>query len=150
MKKVKDFSFGVVPVYREGGEWKVLIVHQLSHRGGKNRFWIFPKGHSEGVENKEEAALRELQEETGVTAIELEKEKIFSMSYNFKHAGVLVQKTAEFFLGYCDSKDTKITHPKEIIELKWVAFEEAEKLLAHQNSRNILHDVKQFLETKNA
>ena len=62
METKNDISYGVVPLYQDGGEWKVLVIHQISHRG--DRFWIFPKGHGEVGELPAEAALRELHEET--------------------------------------------------------------------------------------
>ncbi len=52
-----------IAVWREG---KVLIVQRGKHP--KQGMWAFPGGHVELGETVRDAALRELQEETGVSA----------------------------------------------------------------------------------
>lgn len=148
MQIKEDSSYGVVPVYFDGTGWKVLVIHQISYRGSNDTFWIFPKGHAEGNETPEISAKRELLEETGVEECILETEQTFTMTYSFRHEGVLINKTVTYFIGYCKNQGTKITQPAEVKELKWVSFEEAERLLAHQNSKDILNSVIAFLNIK--
>jgi len=45
-------------------------VAMVRHRNG-NGAWLFPKGHIDGDESDEEAARREIQEETGLSNLEL-------------------------------------------------------------------------------
>src|SRR3990167_10519187 len=52
----------------EVGNWKVLVTQHSKHKG-----WDFPKGHLEIGESSEDAALREVKEETGVKAEIIEK-----------------------------------------------------------------------------
>lgn len=148
MQIKEDESFGVVPVWWSGNEWKVLVIHQISYRGKNDTFWIFPKGHAEGNETPEAAARRELAEETGVTICRLEKEKTFSMKYSFRHEEIMINKTVEYFIGYCDSQDTEVTQPHEVKEVRWATFKEAKKILAHKNSKDILDSVVSFLAAK--
>lgn len=57
-------SCGVIPYRWAGREKEFLIVYeQLS------KTWSLPKGHMEAGETEEETALRELAEETGLTAV---------------------------------------------------------------------------------
>jgi 8-oxo-dGTP pyrophosphatase MutT (NUDIX family) len=144
MKVIHDKSYGVVPLYVKDGLTKVLLVHQISYRG--DRFWIFPKGHAEVGESALAAALRELQEETGVTEITLDGEKVFSVAYSFVHDGERIEKEVDYYLGYCDTKETNITQPREVAELKWCSLEEAAQLLTHQNSKDVLQQVRECLK----
>jgi 8-oxo-dGTP pyrophosphatase MutT (NUDIX family) len=136
METKQDTSYGIVPLFRNGDVWRVLVVHQISYRG--DDFWIFPKGHAEVDESPEEAAFRELEEETGVTEVALHSGSPISISYSFVHEGVRIEKTVEYFIGICSSQKTNISQPHEIKELKWCSFEEAQNLLTHQNSRDVL------------
>jgi len=136
METKTDISYGVVPIYREGDIWRVLVVHQISYRG--DDFWIFPKGHAEGEETPVAAAARELAEETGVTDIAIDPDTSFTVSYSFVHEGVRIEKTVIYFLGTVYDTTTHISQPHEIKEIKWCSFEEAAGLLSHQNSKEVL------------
>jgi 8-oxo-dGTP pyrophosphatase MutT (NUDIX family) len=75
----RDAAYGVVPILKD--ENKYLVIQS---RSGK---WGFPKGHAEGNEEAFEAALRELQEEVGISKCELVKDTSFSESYIFELNG---------------------------------------------------------------
>jgi 8-oxo-dGTP pyrophosphatase MutT (NUDIX family) len=141
MQTKTDVSYGVVPIIKDGASWKVLLVHQISHRGGKNTFWILPKGHAEAGESPVEAAQRELAEETGVTDVKIQSDSSFDVSYSFVHEGVMINKTVQYFVGECRSQDTKLTQPEEILEIKWFPLKEAKEKVSHKNTREILEQV---------
>lgn len=144
METKSDASFGVVPLYRGSEGLRVLLVHQISYRG--DRFWIFPKGHAEEGESPGETALRELHEETGVTAVSLLSEQHVNIAYSFIHENVRINKTVTYFVGMCEHMQTVITQPDEVTELRWCTFEEALHLLTHQNSKDVLEKVKQSVK----
>lgn len=56
-------SCGVLPFRRNGSEIEILLCYDV-----RPRLWSLPKGHMEAFENEEQTALRELYEETGLTA----------------------------------------------------------------------------------
>jgi bis(5'-nucleosidyl)-tetraphosphatase len=140
-----DQSYGVVPLYRDRDEWKVLLIEQISYRGRQDRFWTFPKGHAEPGETPEVAALRELAEETGITNVTLEQAETFMMTYTFVHEGTTIQKNVFFYLGYVTDSATTVTHPDEIAAVRWCTLEEAKQLLSHENARQLLSEVTSFL-----
>ncbi len=139
METKQDISYGIIPLFHDGDEWRILVVYQISYRG--DDFWTFPKGHAEEGECGKEAALRELREETGITSLTLLDNKKIIISYSYVHDGVDVEKSVEYFVGLCESKDTHISQPNEIKELRWCSHAEAKKLLTHQNSRDVLNNV---------
>ena len=144
MTEETDISYGVVPLFKDKNEWNVLVVHQISYRG--DDFWILPKGHAEGAETPVQAARRELAEEAGVTEVTIPTDTQFSIEYSFTHENSRIHKTVIYFVGLCKTKHNKITQPQEIKELRWCTFTEAQKLLSHQNSRNILKQVQEVVE----
>jgi 8-oxo-dGTP pyrophosphatase MutT (NUDIX family) len=143
METKTDVSFGVVPVFKKDGVWQVLLVHQISYRG--DDFWILPKGHAEPNETPTQTALRELAEETGITDVVLDDDFKVTISYSFVHQDVRIEKTVEYFLGYCRNKDVHISQPHEIKEIRWCTREEAGELLTHQNSKDVLAEVAAFI-----
>jgi 8-oxo-(d)GTP phosphatase len=148
MKKVEqDFSYGVVPLYREGRELKVLLVRQISYFDSANKFWILPKGHAEGSESGIEAAKRELREEAGVVDVEIVPEPTFTTSYSFVHEDVQIDKTVTYFIGWCASQETSVENQKEIEEVRWVSLSEAKELVTYQNSKDLLEQVEGFLNS---
>src|SRR3989344_8017208 len=62
------YSAGGIIVRTSKDGPKVLVTQHSKHKG-----WDFPKGHLEVGETSEQAALREVEEETGVKAEIIEK-----------------------------------------------------------------------------
>jgi 8-oxo-dGTP pyrophosphatase MutT (NUDIX family) len=60
----KPTHAGGIVVRRDGGRVRVLLVTARRSPGE----WVLPKGHIEDDESAEEAAVREVREETGVVA----------------------------------------------------------------------------------
>lgn len=142
MKTITDQSFGVIPIHQLTNEsWEVFVIHQRSHRG--DIYWTFPKGHADTNESPEQAALRELQEETSLRA-ELDTNATFEQSYTFEHEGVLVQKTVQYFLGTVT--DTTYTlQPEEVVAAQWCSFAQARELLTHEASKATLNAAETYL-----
>lgn len=86
-----DVSAGGVVIREERGRRSVLLI---ADRWG---FMAPPKGHLETGETSEEAAVREVQEETGVRAIV--KLELGPMRYRFPgRDGRPIHKTVRYFL----------------------------------------------------
>jgi len=138
-------SFGVVPVYRDGGELKFLVVrHNVGH-------WAFPKGHPEAHETERESALRELREETGITKVELAQDWESLERYQFKGSGKggIIHKTVKYFLGWVGDPAVKILED-ELRDYRWANAREASKLITWLAGRKVLAEALVYLKQSSA
>ena len=106
------------------------------NRGGKLE-WCIPKGHLEPEETKEEAALREVFEETGLKA-EI-TDYLGEVSYTFNQKGKNVSKTVHVFLMEHVSGELTMEHDPnhEASELAWVKLNELVSRLSHGIEKRI-------------
>ena len=143
MQTKTDLSYGVIPIRRVGESWEVFLIHQFSHIG-KNSYWIFPKGHPKGNETPVESALRELKEETDMTAERLLAEPTFKLQYSFTFDGVQIAKTVIFFIGVIADQEFKIDDT-EVKEGGWYSLETATERLDYQDTKQMFSEAKQFI-----
>jgi len=101
----------------------------------KKAGWMLPKGTVEKGETIEEAALREVREETGLQDVRILHE-IGHIRYQFLSRGRPMRKTVYFFL--MKTTDEKLVPGDEFKEARWFSFENAERLMAFENQRDIL------------
>jgi mutator protein MutT len=131
------YSSGVVVFAEQEGEVKYLL---LQHIAGH---WSFPKGKMEGGETKQQAGLRELQEEAGIDAELLPGfEKRFTYQFYDTHKN-LVKKTVYFFVGRASGSEIKLSEEHQ--HFAWVPFNEAFTLVTHDNARDVLCSAHQFI-----
>jgi 8-oxo-dGTP diphosphatase len=93
--------------------------------------WTFPKGKLEKGETEEEAAVREVYEETGLD-VELGRELGF-VSYTDPKGR---PKTVHYWLMRVSGGE--FTPNREVTELRWLSLEAAPELLSYDRDREIL------------
>jgi 8-oxo-dGTP pyrophosphatase MutT (NUDIX family) len=127
----RDFSAGGVVV--RGGQVAVIVPFRRGPSG--ERVLGLPKGHPDGDETAEQAALREVGEETGLE-VELVA-PLGEISYSHQRAGRTVDKTVAFYLMRYRSGSLE-DHDHEIEEARWIGLEEAAAALTFPGEREIV------------
>jgi len=127
----RETSAGGVVYRLEGGEPLFLLIRD-SYRN-----WGFPKGHIEGDEAPDAAALREVIEETGLGEVALDGE-IDTIDWFFRFRGRLVHKVCHFYLMRTDAVDTTPQRTEGITACRWARFDEAARLVSYANAREVL------------
>jgi 8-oxo-dGTP pyrophosphatase MutT (NUDIX family) len=94
-----------------------------------------PKGHLDGDETPEEAARREVAEETGVQADLVDV--LGDVSYVYERRGRRVEKVVRFYLFEYRSGDVA-DHDHEIEEARWVPLRAAAQELSYPGEREMV------------
>jgi 8-oxo-dGTP pyrophosphatase MutT (NUDIX family) len=124
------YSAGII-VYRIENEQLEYLL--LQYGAGH---WDFAKGKIEEGETKEEAALRELREETSLSAeIEPHFEETFSFIFH-DYDKQLAQKTVYFFVG--KAIHHKVVLSPEHIDYVWLPYKKALEKLTYDNAKKVL------------
>ena len=105
--------------------------------------WDFPKGAVEKGESEEQAAKREIWEETGLRINNFLPNFRRVIEYHYRRSKGLSHKQVIFFLARSDKNDVKISYEHSGYE--WLPFEQSVGRLTFDNARNILRDAKVFL-----
>ncbi len=111
---------------------------------GEGKIFCLPKGKIEKSETLQEAALREVKEETGLNGIiekELGKIKYWFYSEEDK---ARVHKTVTFFLIRYESGDTS-DHDTDAEEVRWLPIDDALKIMTYPSERQMVEKAKESL-----
>ena len=133
METRSEVSAGGV-VYRTGDDGtEICLAARRTRRG--DLAWGLPKGLVEPDEAPEEAAVREVLEETGLEAhIE---DDLGTIRYFYVWEGVRVRKQVRFFLMRATGGDVA-THDEEMEDVRWFAIGRAVKRAAYRGEREVL------------
>jgi 8-oxo-dGTP pyrophosphatase MutT (NUDIX family) len=134
----KEESFGVIPLSKASGQWEVFLIQH-----NRGRYWGFPKGHAEANETPEQAAFRELKEETNLDFIRYLQEKPLMEQYYFMKEGRRVFKRVVYYIA--EVGGTVELQKEEIQSGIWVAFPEVLNKVTHSEGRAILLQVEKIL-----
>ena len=106
------------------------------NRGGKLE-WCIPKGHLEKNETSEQAAIREVFEETGLEAQIIES--IGEVNYQFIQDGAKISKTVHVYLMQQTGGKLSFENDphKEASELEWVKVSELLARLSRGNEKRV-------------
>jgi len=138
----REQSAGIVVYHHDIDENKFyyLLLHYI---GGH---WDLPKGKLEEGETLEQAAIREVMEETGLTV-----EPIINFSESFSYYfrdqdRELVDKAVTFFVGMSKTQAVTISHEHQGYE--WLEIGSALERLTYNNARNLIRMVNQFVHAR--
>ncbi len=132
------FSAGGIVFKKDKGGIKVLVTQHSKYKG-----WDFPKGHIELGETSQIAAIREVEEETGVKAEIIEK--IGQTQYFYYEEGEKVFKTVTFFLMKYIG-DGLATTAFEVSDHKWLVPKEVENQLTFKDTKALWQKAKEQIK----
>lgn len=146
-----EFSAGGIVVKKEGSRTYILVAQHSQHHG-----WVFPKGLIDDLEinppslklrrakkeTKEEAALREVQEETGIVGKIIKP--LTPVQYWYQFDGDKIKKTVYYFImDYISGDTTQHDHEMEAVE--WLPIEEVEKRLTYKSDKDAWREAEKLL-----
>jgi len=97
--------------------------------------WSLPKGTPTRGESREQTAVREVGEETGLDV--RITEPLESIEYTFVQHGTRIQKTVHYFLMEPTGGDLS-RHDREFEQVRWIAFADAPGLLTFATERALV------------
>ncbi len=132
LRKVEETSAGGLVVDRTAGMPRVALIGRLDRRG--RLLWSLPKGHVEAGETHEDAAVREVEEETGIKGRVLAA--LGTIDYWFVAEDRRIHKTVHHYLleaagGELSDDDV------EVDEVAWVPLSELHSRLAYAGERRL-------------
>jgi bis(5'-nucleosidyl)-tetraphosphatase len=108
--------------------------------------WDYPKGHLEKGETPVQAAVRELEEETGITDVTLAEGFARQITYFFRDKKKrLVRKSVVFFIAQTKTSEVRISD--EHVGYLFAPFDEAVQRLTYATAKQILREADAFLGT---
>jgi 8-oxo-dGTP pyrophosphatase MutT (NUDIX family) len=113
----------------------VVVIVPVKRGSHGNRVLGLPKGHPDGDETAEQAATREVAEETGVRAELIAP--LGETTYSYERKGRRVAKRVAFFLFEYRSGDLA-DHDHEIEDARWMSLKEAARSLTYAGEREMI------------
>jgi len=123
----------------------VLEVAVIRPQG--KQVWALPKGHLNPGETAEQAALREVLEETGL--VTRTEHALGDIRYVYQWQGRRVFKQVTFFLLRYVSGDINQIDPEmriEIDEARWIPLDDAPRALAYKGERDMAAQARAHLK----
>ncbi len=131
-----EHSCGAVVFRRINEEYRFLLI-----KNRRSNHWGFPKGHMEKGETRQQTAIREVLEETGIHIDIIDG---FCRDSRYR-IGSRIEKRVEVFLA--STKDTQtIIQKEEIEDYIWLRYPEALNMLKFENDKDILMSVNEFMQ----
>jgi 8-oxo-dGTP pyrophosphatase MutT (NUDIX family) len=117
---------GGLVVRRQGGVLEIAVVHRPVHQD-----WSFPKGKLEEGETFELAALREVEEETGM---------VCGLLRFIGHTDYFDRKGRPKAVAYwvMAARSGSFTPNAEVDEMRWVSLDGASRLLSYPRDRELV------------
>ena len=112
-------------VVRQDGPTRQYLLVEARRRPG---VWVLPKGHVESGETPAETALREVAEEAGVRG------EVVGLLGTTEYAVDRDDVSVDYFL----MRYAGETPPTEKRARRWVSYDEALRLLAHRDARDLV------------
>ena len=134
-KRVDEVSAGGLVVDTTGTMG--LLIGRYDHKdaSGKRVLWSLPKGHIEEGETPEQAAIREVAEETGITSSITKSLGV--IDFWFMAGGKRIHKTVHHFM-FTEVSGTLFAKESEVDEVSWFPLAEIVDRLAYPDEKKLI------------
>ena len=132
LRRVEETSAGGLVVDRTDGTPRVALIGRVDRRG--RLLWSLPKGHLEDGETAEDAAIREVEEETGIRGRVVAS--LGTIDYWFVAEDRRIHKTVHHYLLEASGGELSDADV-EVDEVAWVPLGELAGRLAYAGERRL-------------
>ena len=130
-------SAGAIILREIAGELKLALAH---HKDSAKE-WVLPKGHVDPGESVEQAALREIHEETGLTSVQLIKHLGTIVRQSKRSNGDVEDKTIHYFQAYAlDNTQPQSPLDPRFTGVGWFSPRQAIELIPYEQDRAFLQE----------
>jgi 8-oxo-dGTP pyrophosphatase MutT (NUDIX family) len=140
VRVVEETSAGGLVIEDPTGAARGAVIGRYDRRGRMR--WSLPKGHLEPGETAEQAAVREVAEETGIRGRVIAP--LGSIDFTFLAEDHRVHKTVHHFLLVAEGGELSRDDP-EVESVAWVPLAELARRLSYDDERRLLDTVPQLL-----
>lgn len=113
--------------------WEAVLIARHDRRG--RLIWSLPKGHLEGEETPEQAAVREVREETGIVSHVVAPLGV--IDFWFMAEGRRIHKTVHHFILRADGGELS-DEDVEVTAVEWVGLDDVAERLSYPDERRLL------------
>lgn len=140
---IDEVSAGGLVINVISGEYRAAVIARRNRAGRLE--WCLPKGHLEGAESPEQAAVREIAEETGIDGVI--RRPLGSIDYWFTGEGHRIHKVVHHYLlemtgGYLTVENDP---DREAEDVAWIATDHLSAKLAYPNERRLAAQAQHLL-----
>ena len=134
-KRVDEVSAGGLVIDSTGTQG--LLIGRIDHKDstGKRILWSLPKGHIEEGETPEQAAIREVAEETGITSSITKSLGV--IDFWFMAGGKRIHKTVHHFM-FTEVSGELTPQVSEVDEVSWFPLAESVDRLAYPDEKKLI------------